>query len=138
MKTLFSCLCLLFITTSNAQDIRGIWKSSSLIKDKEIEEYTLSPAEENDHWGLFIDFTDLNTFTSYSSWPCGNDCFITAKGTYNLSHNTISFFLIDVKFNKEYCGDMKPLKNTNLGTFTITHNGENIILKKVKKQSSKD
>jgi len=133
MKTLLSYFCLLFITTINAQDIRGTWKISSLIKDKEVEEYTLSPVKENDHWGFFISLTDINTFTSYSSWPCGNDCFITAKGTYNLSPSTISFFLIDVKFNKEYCSDMKPLENTNLGSFTIMHSGENIILKKVKK-----
>lgn len=131
MKTLFSYFCLLFITTVNAQDIRGTWIISSVIQDKEAEEYILSPRTDM-RWGNFIEFTDLNTFTSYNSWPCGNDCFITSKGRYNLSNNTVSLFLNSLEYNV-YCKELKPLKDTDLGVFTITHKDDNIILKKVKK-----
>lgn len=131
MKTLFSLLCLFFITTINAQDIRGIWVISPVIYDKETEEYILSPRKDM-IWGNFVEFTELNTFASYNSWPCGNDCFISSKGRYKLSTNTISLFLVSLKYN-EYCDDMNPLKNEELGIFTIIHEGDNIILKKVKK-----
>lgn len=135
MKQLFTILLTLFFCTMNAQDLTGTWAIDKIIYTTETEEYILSPKGDN-IFGTFINFTEIGTFENYNAWPCGNDCFITTKGTYKLSQDNISIFVKTVEAN-EYCNIPNPIQNTSLGVFKISYLDGNIILKKLKQKTSR-
>lgn len=134
MKKLFIMILSLYFITGYTQDLKDTWAIDKIIYTTETEEYILTPKGDN-MYGTFINFTELGTFENYNAWPCGNDCFITTKGTYKLSHDTISIFVKTVEVN-EYCDFPNPIQNTSLGIFKISYSDGNIILNKHKQKTS--
>lgn len=135
MKKLFILILGLCLTSGYAQDLTGTWAIDKIIYTTETEEYILSPKGDN-IFGTFINFTEISTFENYNAWPCGNDCFITTKGTYKSSQDNISIFVKTVEAN-DYCDIPNPIQNTSLGVFKISYLDGKIILKKLKQKTSR-
>ncbi len=97
MKKYFP-LFLLFISIQAIQSqesILGLWKIDYLVnllynQLEDHEEYNLfsvNQPDENGHmfdWGNWIKFNEDETFNSYYTAPCGNDCFPSVYGRFKL------------------------------------------------------
>lgn len=72
--------------------------------------------QANDPYGNITTFNN-GKFTSGNIGPCGNECRITASGSYTIKGNTMYLFLETISFWKD-CKD-KPIQkiNTEIGTF---------------------
>lgn len=76
---------------SYAQEWVRTWKTNELITYKTIEEYVLTPANlaadatKIERFGNFIVFNADQTFESYYTAPCGNDCFTSTAGVYTVT-----------------------------------------------------
>lgn len=125
-KALF--LFIIFYSFSNikAQTILGEWGMNSLILDAETKEYKIFPIDpEKYHYGNNIIIKPDGTFVSYYTAPCGNDCFTTTTGKYEIIDKThIRFFLEKITQDGECNGATEP--NLDLGVYTI-HYGKNEI-----------
>lgn len=90
MKTYTLLMGVLLSGFSYAQEWVGTWKTNELITYKAIEEYVLTPANlaadatKMERFGNFIVFNADQTFESYYTAPCGNDCFTSTAGVYTI------------------------------------------------------
>ena len=71
------------------------WKvNGSCLESEDQLRFSITPYLEtkdfSSGWGYSISFTEKTFSTSYSA-PCGNDCFTSVSGTYELTDNEILF-----------------------------------------------
>lgn len=72
--------------------------------------------QANDVYGNITTFKN-GKFTSGNIGPCGNECRITASGTYSFKGNKIYLFLETISFWKECSNEPKQTINKEIGTF---------------------
>ncbi len=133
-----SIILLLTSFNLNAQSFENcIWQINNVFgyNGESLEEYQLSKVEKQDErlnfvYGNLISFI-RNSFSSYYTAPCGNDCFPSSYGSYKLINNN----LIEItQLVFEQSGDCETIhmkmKTTTL--FQIVRKSKsNIILKKI-------
>lgn len=54
-------------------------------------------------YGIFIEFIDTMHYRSYNIEPCGNSCFFTTVGKYNLSSNNELSLVMDSTTYRFFC-----------------------------------
>ncbi|WP_410878359.1 hypothetical protein [Myroides sp. DW712] len=121
-----------------AQDWVGTWKTNELITYKTIEEYVLTPANlaadatKIERFGNFIVFNADQTFESYYTAPCGNDCFTTTAGIYTIKdENQIALTLY--RLNQEGMCMQSRTETVDLGIYDILKEKDSMRLVKRKK-----
>ena len=83
-------------------------------------------------WGHFISFTE-NTFSTHYSAPCGNDCFTSVIGTYELlGADRIKFFVENISRGR-YCKGESETPKKSFGIFKINLTDGGLIFSKVSK-----
>lgn len=96
--------------------------------------YTLSPYKEGMfRWGTFIAFSSSEkTFSSRNSERCGNDCFITVNGTYDVDQGRLLRIALKEVDYSEYCTDASAVKHKGVSLdFEMTFRSDTLLLKKV-------
>lgn len=123
----FVLLC--FPLLSLGQNLVGEWYVSKII-DEGHEGYTLYKIEENEdnpHYGNILQLKEDGTFSSFYSAPCGNDCFPSSFGIYEIKEdNRIHLFIKE--FNQDgMCESIHKVLDKSLGDFSISKVDENTI-----------
>lgn len=97
------------------------WKVDAIpFENTERESYTLTETDEDLdwHWGNFIKFEE-NTFSSWYSAPCGNDCFTSVYGEYSF----VDAHVIEIKVIKieryGFCSEKSEEINKNYGQYKL-------------------
>ncbi|WP_158961655.1 hypothetical protein [Myroides fluvii] len=122
---------------AQAQALAGTWKTNAVFTYNIQEYYVLTPANTTEEaskmerYGSFVVFSEDDTFQSYYTAPCGNDCFTTTDGTYEyLDKNTVKLTLHRLH-QSGMCQDAQN-KKVVLGVFDIVQNKEGTRLVKRK------
>ena len=102
---------------SSITDLRGNWNANELILSDETKEYFLFPqAPDGYNIGNHITLNPDQTFTSFYSAECGNDCFTNSKGKYKIiDKNYICFYLEKITKSSDCSGSSTP--NRDLGLY---------------------
>ncbi len=126
MKNFFTLIVsLVLFQALQAQTIQGKWMISTLITGSGTEEYILSAASDKWNYGNTISINPDGTFVSAYSAFCGNDCFTTTTGKYELINGThIRFFLEKISRHGECAGNSEP--NKDLGLYYV-HNEKGMV-----------
>jgi heat shock protein HslJ len=77
--------------------VKGTWAIDKLLGlDENVQQYTLTPVN-NDflRFGNFVTFTCTDSFRSYYSAECGNDCFTDVFGKYRIENETTLVLAVD-------------------------------------------
>lgn len=99
-------LILIFTFNVNGQNIEGEWRIDHLMIDTLVKDYTLDTlsSERYSNYGNHISINKDGSFRTWYTAPCGNDCFISSFGKYNLIDSThIQFSIEKVNFIKAEC-----------------------------------
>jgi len=85
MKILLLISILLVSSISQSQiEITGKWKMNFPFESGKVKTYILSNFEADVEYYGNLELTPEGTFKSYDAWPCGNDCFRSWVGTYEI------------------------------------------------------
>lgn len=130
MKTCFFLLLLLatsqFITSQ--ENIIGTWKIDYLVglyynQPEDHQEYNLFPINKKENRGYdsgnWIQFNKDETFNSYYTAPCGNDCFPSVFGRFKLLDSDRVLLHIDSIHISGFCESKQSYPNKDLGIFKI-------------------
>jgi hypothetical protein len=111
--------------------LQGTWKIDMLITNAFAAEYNFHQQDTNGYqYGNKITLNADQTFVSYYSAPCKQDCFTTSIGKYKLiDENYICFFLEKITRFGRCQGDEKPEEDLGLYYFQKTENGSFNFLK---------
>lgn len=132
MKKYFP-LFLLFISAQAIQsqeNILGLWKIDYLVNllynhPEDHEEYNLFPvnqADENGYiyeWGNWVAFNEDETFNSYYTAPCGNDCFPSVYGRFKLLEGDRVLLHVDSIIISGFCKSEQFYPKKDIGIFKI-------------------
>lgn len=122
-----------------SQGLVGRWGISKVFWNKAEAEYELSKANSKEKWayGNFIEFKEDGTFESFYVAECGNDCFPTSKGVYQLlSKHRVELMVTYISQN-EFCEKaFEKNGKWHLGTYKIIHSEEGVLLSKEIEQDS--
>lgn len=111
--------------------LEGSWKINQLIGDEIgglIEnpflndyknEFQLTKADDEYAYGDNVQFNPDNTFISYYSAPCGNDCFTKTYGTYRFTDERRVQFLLERIVVTGDCPNSDTALQKDLGLFFI-------------------
>lgn len=138
MKKYSVLIALLLSGFSHAQDWVGTWKTNELITYKVVEEYVLTPANQAadaikmEWFGDFIVFNADQTFESYYTAPCGNDCFTTTAGVYTVTKNNQITLILHRLEQYGMCMQSRE-EMVNLGTYDLIKEKDSVRLVKRKK-----
>ncbi len=138
MKKYSVLIALVVSGSSHAQDWVGTWKTNELITYKTVDEYVLTPANQAanatkmERFGDFIVFNADQTFESYYTAPCGNDCFTTTAGIYTITKNN-QIALTLHRLNQEGMCMQSREETADLGTYDVIKEENQMRLVKCKK-----
>lgn len=131
MKKYFT-LVFLFISIQAIQSqesVLGVWKIDYLInlwynQPEDHEEYNLSPIDNDEEqrsfdWGNWVKFSDDETFISYYTAPCGNDCFPSVYGRFKLLEDDRVLLHVDSIIIGGFCEYQEFYPNKDIGVFKI-------------------
>ena len=76
-------------------NLYGTWNTNELLLSNQTKEYFLFPQSTDDYnYGDHIRLNPDQTFSSFYTAECGNDCFTSSKGKYKIiDRNYICFYL---------------------------------------------
>jgi len=83
-------------------------------------------------WGHFISFTEKTFSTSYSA-PCGNDCFTSVSGTYELKGGDEILFYVEKITRGGFCSQESETPKKSFGTYKITETKNGLSFVKMTK-----
>jgi hypothetical protein len=144
MKTIATVFILVFSMSSFAQNegkgrpehsilSNTHWKVSggcfedAATKSYDLYSYNKDSAQFN--WGHFISFTQ-NTFSTNYSAPCGNDCFTSVTGTYEVfGRNRVKIFVENIS-RSGFCSQKSETPNESFGFYTIIETPTGLRLEK--------
>lgn len=133
MKKISSILSLLVFNLMFSQNIVGIWHTNELPWNKAEKEYSLQKLDKENpyRYGNFITLNENNTFEAYYSAPCGNDCFPTSKGTFQVIENNKIILIVNYIEQSGFCNEtFKKKGNWSLGTYKIVKTDDGFRLEK--------
>lgn len=139
MKWIQNFLASLFISGifsfgATSQDIIGEWKIDYLLLDSTRNEYVLSPVDTSDqryNYGNHVRLLTDNSFQSWYTAPCGNDCFTSSTGRYVfIDPDHIQFFVDTITKHGECEMEEHPNYPINLGLFYMRRDSARIGLYK--------
>ncbi len=146
MKKIGLLLFVFIVQMASAQEsLVGSWKIDHIIGYKNSweageneNEYMITPPRlmkenmEMFDYGNWVVFKDNQTFTSYYTAPCGNDCFPSSYGRYELLEDDQIKIWVDSIFVRGFCKEKELHPKKELGVFVIekSNGGFHLIKKK--------
>jgi len=112
------------------------WKvNGSCLESEDQLRFSITPYLEtkdfSSGWGYSISFTEKTFSTSYSA-PCGNDCFTSVSGTYELTDNEILFCVKNISRNG-FCSQESETPKMSYRLFKITETKNGLTFVKISK-----
>ncbi|RZJ48450.1 MAG: hypothetical protein EOO44_21085, partial [Flavobacterium sp.] len=97
-------------------DLYGTWNTNELLLSDQTKEYFLFRQNAADYnFGNHLKLNPNQTFESFYTAECGNDCFTTSKGKYKIiDQNYICFYLEEISRSGDCSGNTKPDKDLGL------------------------
>lgn len=81
-------------------------------------------------YGTTITFSEDSTFKCNYSAPCGNDCFPSSRGTYQMIDEDHISIYVERYQRVGDCEEIKRLVQKNIGVYRITKEKDKLILSK--------
>lgn len=122
--SLFASFQLLY----SQESIIGLWKIDFLISlpyghSEDQQEYNLFRLQQSDKrvydWGDWVSFAPDETFHSYYTAPCGNDCFPNVYGRFKLLDDDRVLLHVDSVLIGGFCKNEQFYPNRDIGIFKI-------------------
>jgi hypothetical protein len=97
-------------------DLHATWNTNELLLSDETKEYYLFPQNTDDYnFGNHLKLNPDQTFISFYTADCGNDCFTTSKGKYKIiDKNYICFYLEKITQSGDCSGNTQSDKDLGL------------------------
>ena len=107
------------------------WRGSILLETTAFSiSYIETVQNIEDRWGTFISFGE-NTFSTNQYKRCGNDCFQSTIGKYQiLKNNQVEFFIEKITRNS-YCPQKTQIVQKSIGIFQMIPSKNGISFKKI-------
>ena len=107
------------------------WRGNIFIETTAFSISEVEPFKNiEDRWGTFISFGE-NTFSTNQSKQCGNDCFQSTIGKYQiLENNQVEFFIEKITRNS-YCPKETQIVQKSIGIFQMIPSKNGINFKKI-------
>lgn len=101
---------------ASVTDLYGTWNTNELLLSDQTKEYFLFPQNAADYnFGNHLKLNPNQTFESFYTAECGNDCFTTSKGKYKIiDQNYICFYLEKITRSGDCSGNTEPDKDLGL------------------------
>ena len=135
MKYFILLLVINFSQDLCAQKLTGeLWHINKIIgRDlKNTQEYTLTKIDSTKDgdfvYGNKIIFNTNNTFNSFYSASCGNDCFPSSTGTFKMVDKAEIQLFVEEFVQEGDCEHKKMELNIDLGVYCISIESDKVIM----------
>ncbi|OYU78923.1 MAG: hypothetical protein CFE23_16405 [Flavobacterium sp. BFFFF1] len=102
------------------------WKINQLVGPEGGDKFFLNQSQSI--WGNFIEFKSNGTFVSWYSADCGNDCFTTNLGKYQIINVHYIRLIITKSSQDGECEKFEKSFNRDLGLYQISNVAHGIDL----------
>lgn len=137
-RLLLGSVCCVASLGLYGQDVLGTWKVDAVLWKTSRQVYHLQRLDSSDEgiYGNYLIFNRDNTFESYYTAFCGNDCFSSSKGVYKiLKNNRIKLVLKEVRrkgFEVPDCLEIHEKGVWSLGIYSLKKTEQGVILTKMR------